>query len=105
MVRRVLQGALGARPLLPSQRPEKRVVALRPGSQALLAQPGPNPANENSAVLVYYQACHPFMLQSREHSCSGASETSCNFRVTTRCTSSAATFPSPSHIMSRTIPC
>lgn len=59
---RMLQGALGAQPSLPSQRPEKRVVALRPGSQALLAQPGPNPANENSAVLVYYQACAPLIV-------------------------------------------
>ena len=73
---RVLQGSLGTQPLLPSQRPEKRVVALQPGSQALLAQPGPNPANENSAVLVYYQACHP------SHFCSPVNvmqctETSC----------------------------
>ncbi len=32
------------------------MVALRRGSEALLALPAPNPANENSAVLVYYQA-------------------------------------------------
>ena len=77
VVRGVLQGSLGTQPLLPSQRPEKRVVALRPGSQALFAQPGPNPANENSAVLVYYQACHPLSsLHSCQHSCSGAVEAS-----------------------------
>ncbi len=50
-----LQERRRAQPLLPSQRPSKRVVALRRGSEALLALPAPNPANENSAVLVYYQ--------------------------------------------------
>ena len=49
------QEGVRAKPLLPSQQPEKRVVALQRGRPALLSLPGPNPANENSASLVYFQ--------------------------------------------------
>lgn len=49
------QMGVRAKPLLPSQQPEKRVVALQRGRPALLSLPGPNPANENSAALVYFQ--------------------------------------------------
>ncbi|GAB4818102.1 hypothetical protein N2152v2_005148 [Parachlorella kessleri] len=44
-----------SRPPLPSQAPEARVVRLRPGAPALLSLPGPNPANDNSAVVVAFQ--------------------------------------------------
>lgn len=44
-----------ARPLFASQRPEKRVLRLRPGAPALLAQPVPNEANANSAVVLTFQ--------------------------------------------------
>lgn len=50
-----MQERLGTKPLLPSQHPERRVAALRRGSEALVSQPGPNHANENSSAIVYYQ--------------------------------------------------
>ena len=40
------------------QRAAKTVVKLRRGQPALLSEPGPNPANENSAVAVDFQARH-----------------------------------------------
>ncbi len=39
-----------------TQRAAKTVVKLRRGRPALLTEPGPNPANENSAVVVDFQA-------------------------------------------------
>lgn len=45
----------GAQPPFASQACEQRVVALPRGRPALLALPGPNPANENSAALVAFQ--------------------------------------------------
>lgn len=46
---------VGARPPLPSQLNEQRVVALSPGRPALLAMPGPNPSNDNSSAVVVFQ--------------------------------------------------
>lgn len=45
----------GSQPPLPGQAAEARVVQLRPGAPALLSQLGPNPANDNSAVVVAFQ--------------------------------------------------
>ncbi len=40
------------------------MVRLRPGAPALLTQPGPNPANDNSAVVMAFQVrlLHGFVL-------------------------------------------
>ena len=57
-----MQDTMRANPLFPSQRPERRVVRLRPGAPALLAQPVPNEANANSAVVLAFQV--PALLVS-----------------------------------------
>lgn len=46
---------VGARPPLPSQLNEQRVVVLAAGRPALLAMPGPNPSNDNSSTVVLFQ--------------------------------------------------
>lgn len=50
-----LASRVGARPPLPSQLNEQRVVALAPGRPTLLSMPGPNPTNDNSAAVVVFQ--------------------------------------------------
>eukprot|EP00887_Chlorella_sp_A99_P007901 scaffold12.g7901.t1 len=45
----------GARPPFASQVSSARIVALQPGRPAQLTVPGPNPANDNSAVVVAFQ--------------------------------------------------
>ncbi|EIE20423.1 hypothetical protein COCSUDRAFT_30601 [Coccomyxa subellipsoidea C-169] len=55
VVESLLTEQVRARPLFPSQRPEKRVVRLPAGKPALLSVPAPNDANENSAVVLTYQ--------------------------------------------------
>jgi hypothetical protein len=52
----LLRDRAAARPPFASQAPERRVVRLSRGVPVLLAEPGPNPANDNSAVLVAFQA-------------------------------------------------
>ena len=44
-----------ARPPLASQLNEQRVVCLAPGASVLLDRPGPNPANDNSSVVLSFQ--------------------------------------------------
>ena len=51
----VLQEELRAKPLFASQREKGRVVKLQPGTSALYSQPGPNPANSNSSIVLSYQ--------------------------------------------------
>lgn len=55
IMRWCLQEKLHAKPLFASQRPEKRVIRLPAGAPALLSVPGPNEANDNSAVVLIYQ--------------------------------------------------
>ncbi|PSC73920.1 Zinc-peroxisomal [Micractinium conductrix] len=50
-----LRERCASRPPFPSQLTEQRVVALGAGRPALLPQPGPNPANDNSAAVVAFQ--------------------------------------------------
>ena len=50
-----LQTQVRSRPLLPSQRPDRRVIQLQPGCPALLREQGQNPTNDNSAVLASFQ--------------------------------------------------
>ncbi len=60
-----LQERLHARPLYPSQRPEKRVLRLAAGAPSLLSVPAPNKENDNSAVVLTYQVSgsHPLINQ------------------------------------------
>ena len=51
-----LRERCAAQPPFTSQLNEQRVVCLAPGRPALLTQPGPNPANDNSAAVVSFQA-------------------------------------------------
>ena len=51
-----LRERCSAQPPFASQANEQRVVCLAPGRPALLTQPGPNPANDNSAAVVSFQA-------------------------------------------------
>lgn len=64
-------------PLFPSQRPERRVIRLRPGAPALLAQPVPNEANANSAVVLAFQVpgltCSPAKCCGGPHGVQGVS--------------------------------
>ena len=46
----------GCRPVFASQSRELRVLRLPAGATSVLSQPGPNPANDNSAIVVTHQA-------------------------------------------------
>lgn len=50
-----MQDELHAKPLFPSQRGEGRIVKLQPGTSALFTQPGSNPSNDNSSIVLTYQ--------------------------------------------------
>eukprot|EP00873_Tetraselmis_striata_P029260 jgi/Tetstr1/449524/TSEL_036612.t1 len=50
-----MQRGAGSRQLFPSQRADTRIVQLPHGMPLLLAEPGPNPDNENSAVVITFQ--------------------------------------------------
>ena len=50
-----MQEDLRSLPLFPSQQTELRVVKIPAGQPALLSMPVPNPANENSAIMISYQ--------------------------------------------------
>ena len=50
-----MQNELHAKPLFPSQRGGSRIVQLQPGTSALHSQPGSNPSNENSSIVLVYQ--------------------------------------------------
>jgi insulysin len=54
-VEKDLKEICGSSAPAPSQAHEARVVKLRPGNPVLLPRVGPNPANDNSAVVVSYQ--------------------------------------------------
>eukprot|EP00884_Botryococcus_braunii_P023676 jgi/Botrbrau1/9993/Bobra.0012s0082.1 len=45
----------GTLPLLPSERPEARVLQLPQGQPVLFEEAGTNPANDNSALIVFFQ--------------------------------------------------
>ena len=50
-----MQDELQAKPLFPSQKGEGRVVQLQAGTSARHSQPGSNPSNENSSIVLVYQ--------------------------------------------------
>lgn len=52
---------MGTRAIFASQRPESRIVRLPSGMGLLSSQPGPNPDNDNSAVVITFQVvyCSP----------------------------------------------
>ncbi len=52
---RTMQDELHAKPLFPSQRGEGRIVKLQQGTSALFTQPGSNPSNDNSSIVLTYQ--------------------------------------------------
>ncbi|KAL0046282.1 hypothetical protein WJX82_008028 [Trebouxia sp. C0006] len=54
-VEQLLKDELHAKPLFPSQRGEGRIVKLQPGTSALFTQPGSNPSNDNSSIVLTYQ--------------------------------------------------
>ncbi|KAL0019017.1 hypothetical protein WJX77_001203 [Trebouxia sp. C0004] len=54
-VEQLLKDELHAKPLFPSQHGEGRIVKLQPGMSALFTQPGPNPSNDNSSIVLTYQ--------------------------------------------------
>ncbi len=53
---RHVQSPANAQPLFPSQRAALRVAKLQPGKPAVLKMPGLNSDNENSAIMLSYQA-------------------------------------------------
>ena len=50
-----MQEDLHAKALFPSQRDKGRIVQLQPGRPARHIQPGLNPSNENSSIVLVYQ--------------------------------------------------
>ena len=59
--RHAMQDELHAKPLFPSQRGEGRIVKLQQGTSALFTQPGPNPSNDNSSIVLTYQVGLPMV--------------------------------------------
>ena len=57
-----LQTKVHSKPLLASQRPDRRVIQIQQGCPVLLREQGQNPTNDNSAVLATFQVPCPLVI-------------------------------------------